>query len=98
MAHDGFEGALARACELLERPLIKIDDERANRGVELCEREELPIAHPHENPALDHEHAIFYGGLGVERALHMVTNMARKFLPCGGRIRSVTQFACAVQS
>ncbi len=37
--------------------MIEFDEQRGDRGIELCEREEGAVAKPRENPALDQLHA-----------------------------------------
>ncbi len=69
-AIDRLKGALAATLELFERASVELNEQCVDRGVELFETEELPVAQPRENPALHHEYARLHGRLvaGVRRA------------------------------
>ena len=86
-AFEQFEPRAARALQFLERPVVEVLQQLADGGVEFGEAEEAPMPQPGEDPALDQLHRGFDLGLGVERALHMVTSMAHKYLP--SPIRSI---------
>ena len=58
---ERLERARAAAGELLERPLVELGVELADRGVQLRQREELAVAQPCEHPALNQEHSGLHG-------------------------------------
>ena len=64
------KGARPRAFELLERAVVQIDKQFADRRVEFGECEERAVSEPRENPALHQQHARLDGGFvaGVKRA------------------------------
>ena len=41
------------------RPLVQIDDQPGDRGIELAQREEALVSQPGQDPALDHQNAGF---------------------------------------
>jgi hypothetical protein len=51
----------ATAVDLLERPRVQILEQLGDRGVELAEREERPVAESRQDPALDD----LYAGLDL---------------------------------
>ena len=58
-----LEGAASAAWQLLERPLVEIDQQQANRLVELVQGEEAPVAQPRQDPALHQQHRALDLGL-----------------------------------
>src|SRR5215468_10384141 len=41
------------------RPLVQIDHQPGDRGIELAQREEALVSQPRQDPALDHQHTGF---------------------------------------
>jgi hypothetical protein len=64
-----LKGAAPIARQLLEGTLVQIDQQQGNRPVELDQAEELAVAQPGQNPALDDQYGVLYLGLvpGVSR-------------------------------
>ena len=53
---DGLEELPAAGAELAHQAGIEFIDQRADRRVQLGEREEAPVAQPRQDPALDDQH------------------------------------------
>ncbi len=62
LVHLG-EGAGAAAGQLLERPLVQVVEQRAQRPVQFVEAEEALVAQSCQHPARDHQHAVLDLGL-----------------------------------
>ena len=69
-ALEQLEPRAAAALELLERPLVQLLQELADRRVELGQAIEAPMTQPREDPALDELHPGLDLGLLVGRELH----------------------------
>lgn len=61
--------------------LVELHQQFANGLIEVFDREEPAVSQRRHDPALNHQSAAFYLGLGEKRALHAVAMMAHKSLP-----------------
>ena len=46
----------ATGAELAHQAVVEFIDQRADRDVQLCEREEAPVTQPRQNPPFDDQH------------------------------------------
>ena len=63
--------------QLLEGPLVQLDEQFGDGAIELGQASALPVAQPGQDPALDQQHRAFDLGLGVSPELHVVQRLKR---------------------
>ena len=67
--------------QLLEGPLVQLDEQLGDGAIELGQASALPVAQPvaqpGQDPALDQQHLAFDLGLGVSPELHVVQRLKR---------------------
>jgi hypothetical protein len=81
---ERLEGAASAAGQLLEGPVVEVDQQLCDGGVELGQAEEAAVAQPRQDPALHQQHRAFYLGLVARvrrpRSEYRAAVVTRKFL------------------